>query len=44
MANITLNLVLIKGFIKVLYKYYITKNLKFENFSKKFKTVIEKLG
>ena len=28
---------------KVLYKYYITKNLKFENFSKKFKTVIEKL-
>ena len=26
----------------VLYKYYITKNLKFENFSKKFKTVIEK--
>lgn len=26
----------------VLYKYYITKNLKFENFSKKFKNVIER--
>ena len=28
----------------VLYKYYISKNLKSENFSKKFKIVIEKLG
>lgn len=40
-----LNLSIDKRFYKnILYKYFITKNLKFENFSEKLKIEIEKLG